>query len=194
VLGSALQQNVYSPEKCVGAGKLETGLSNLQANAMRIARTVIILFSVLCLSQTLLLNAGAQNIYKTVDEQGSVTFTDRPPMNGAVPVETVAGLDIQGTDEEELTARITASKEQLAAEDEADQVQRQEQTEEASQLAATEQERSENCTRATRILTKYTNSRRIYRSLENGERDYLNDSDLDAARAEAAQQVDEWCS
>ena len=173
---------------------METGLSNLQTNAIRIARTAIVLFGVLCMSQTLLLNAGAQNIYKTVDEQGSVTFTDRPPERGTIPVETVAGLDIQGTDEEELTARIAASEEQLTADQEADLVRKQEQAEEADQLAASEQERSENCANAKRILTKYTESRRIYRNLEDGERDYLDDSELDSARAEAAQQVDEWCS
>jgi hypothetical protein len=173
---------------------LETGLSNLQTNAIRIARTAIVLFGVLCMSQTLLLNAGAQSIYKTVDEQGYVTFTDRPPEYGTIPVETVVGLDIQGTDDEELTARIAASEEQNTADQEADQVRKQEQAEEADQLAASEQERTENCARAKRILTKYTESRRIYRNLDDGERDYLDDIEKQSAQAEATQQVDEWCS
>ena len=54
--------------------------------------------------------------------------------------------------------------------------------------------RAKNCTIARERLLTYTQSHRLYRPLENGEREYLSDDEIDAARAKAAADVEEWCN
>ena len=80
---------------------------------------------------------------------------------------------------------------------EAQQLRREQDSEQATEakVAAREDEalRTENCQRARDRLETYSNSRRLYRVDENGERYYLNDAELDQERASAADLVKEWC-
>jgi hypothetical protein len=43
-------------------------------------------------------------------------------------------------------------------------------------------------------MEKYDTAHKLYKPLPNGERQYLTDQEMDAARAEARKTVDEWCS
>jgi hypothetical protein len=54
--------------------------------------------------------------------------------------------------------------------------------------------RAKNCTIARERLVKYSQAHRLYRPLENGERAYLTDDEIDDARAKAEADVEEWCS
>ena len=54
-------------------------------------------------------------------------------------------------------------------------------------------ERTKNCQAAQERKTKYEEARRLYRELPNGEREYLKDSEIDAARSQAAADVGTWC-
>lgn len=54
--------------------------------------------------------------------------------------------------------------------------------------------RAKNCTIARERLVKYSQAHRLYRPLENGERAYLSDDEIDDARAKAEADVEEWCS
>lgn len=70
----------------------------------------------------------------------------------------------------------------------------QEQAAEDNALAEKQQQiRAENCDKAKTRLLSYNTARRLYRPLENGEREYLTDDDLDSERMEAQELVDEWC-
>jgi len=65
--------------------------------------------------------------------------------------------------------------------------------EEQTQANKNQQMRTENCSKAKTRLFTYETSRRLYRPLENGEREYLTDEELDSERAAAQKLVNEWC-
>jgi len=42
-------------------------------------------------------------------------------------------------------------------------------------------------------VTKYTEARRLYRDVGDGEREYLSDAEVDAERSDSVRAVNEWC-
>lgn len=62
-------------------------------------------------------------------------------------------------------------------------------------LSATEMraQRQKNCEIARERLDRYTVSRRLFRTNEAGEREYLDEAAVAEARAEAAANVEDWC-
>ena len=56
-----------------------------------------------------------------------------------------------------------------------------------------DQVRSELCKKAQERYKTYVESRRLFRQLPDGRREYLSDEDLMKARIEARQAVDEYC-
>jgi hypothetical protein len=129
-------------------------------------------------------------VYKWVGEDGIPHYTDRPP--AAAEVEQ---LDIRyrRTDRQAVQAQL-ARKAELA------EAARTRETQEA-EVAVTEQaeraevarQRAANCEQAKSRLTRYDTAHRLYRPLPDGERDYLDAAELDAARADARKSVEEWC-
>ncbi|MDJ0927238.1 MAG: DUF4124 domain-containing protein [Gammaproteobacteria bacterium] len=142
--------------------------------------------------QLLLGVAFAQNdvVYKWVDEDGIPQYTDRPPMDvDAQPT----GIKSRRTNPAAVQARVDAQSDSNAARS-------QRRQEEAEDAAAAEDERmanlkqrEENCKQARQQAETYETSRRLYRPLPNGEREYLTDEELDKARADARASVREWC-
>jgi hypothetical protein len=146
---------------------------------------------VLLLTQPFLLDVSAQNVYKTVDEQGNVIYTDRPPLN--VPVETVAGLDISRTNSAGITNQNAESRQQAAADNAAAKIRAGQEAADASEQAELNEKRKANCEEANRRVTKYTEARRLYRDTGDGEREYLDNAEVDAERSDAIRSVSEWC-
>jgi hypothetical protein len=136
--------------------------------------------------------AGAQTaVYKTVDDVGNVAFTDRPPLDK--PAEKLNGLSLSVTD----TAGIDAEQEQ-AAEDEqyqqtAQNIRENQTTEDEAFQTAVADQQNAACRAANARMSKYEKARRLYRERGDGEREYLNDAELDSERADAARAVDELC-
>jgi len=159
--------------------------------AINFAAKVTLTIGVLLALQGQSLSASAQTVYKLVDNEGLVTYTDRPPMTQAV--ETVPGLDIALTDNDFLDS----SAQQQSAAEVADEIRENFENEEAAEralMAAAEREqRAAFCTAANQRLTKYKQAHRIYRTKDSGEREYLNSQELDAERAKAAAEVAQWC-
>jgi hypothetical protein len=65
---------------------------------------------------------------------------------------------------------------------------------EAAENAAAEKQRSDRCDRARARLESYLQARRLYRTDDNGERVYLDDSQSQEARRKAEEQIAEFCS
>jgi hypothetical protein len=131
----------------------------------------------------------AAEVYRTVDADGHVIFTDRPSDNQnaeLIEVETsappapAAGQD-QG-DDDAADDRSGSVNQSLGAE-----VPRPATAEEIAK------ERRANCERAKQIAETYQSARRLYRDLGNDEREYLSSEEIDQARAEADQNVAIWC-
>lgn len=151
-------------------------------------RAIVLLVGILSLGATSL--ACAQAIYKWVDNEGVTNYSVQPPLG--VDFERTS-TRLHETNRQALQTRINTSAERNTAV----RTRRQHENEAAaeSQALAKEQQklRAENCEKAKTRLVKYNTSRRLFRQLEDGEREYLSDDELDQERAGAQQLVNEWC-
>ena len=133
--------------------------------------------------------AVADTVYKWLDTSGQVHYTDRPPEapgarvlgvferdmipeadRSAPPVSQAPGGSSSGFDDEPASRDIVSSVE--------------------SDMAKV---RAEQCKQAQERYKTYIESRRLFRQLPNGEREYLTDEELSQARIEARQAVEEYC-
>lgn len=134
--------------------------------------------------------AAGETVYKWVDARGQVHYTDRPPTQGGARVlgvlERSAGFD-EATDDDQdepsppawagPSTDDTGSSTAAAA-----AVQRD-----------LEAIRGEQCTQAQARYKQYIESQRLFRQTPDGQRQYLSDAELNQARVEAKQAVDEYC-
>ena len=133
--------------------------------------------------------ANASEIYKWTDDDGNVHYTDTPvgessqlvniqsrPTNSKQVAQQTASVQTQQqTSAERKEARADAETERL-------------------QVAAKSQDRAEKCEMYKQRLTRFVQSRRLYKEDENGERVYLDDEETQAAREKTQQQVQEFCN
>lgn len=135
--------------------------------------------------------ANDVTVYRWIDRDGVPHYTDRP-QEGANAAEATE-IRSRRTDPAALQARVDARSDLEAARD----TRRGQAAEDADAAEAerreTEARRSANCDRAREQLETYATARRLYRPLPDGEREYLSDDEMDAARASAQQAVREWC-
>ena len=134
--------------------------------------------------------APANEIYKWTDEEGNVHYEDRP---SGMPTEQRLAINYRRTDSGAVQQRINARNERQAARDEAKSVVAAAE-QEAAENAAAEEERKQACERARGRLETYLQSRRLYRTDENGERVYLDDAQRQEARRKAEEQITQFCS
>ena len=142
----------------------------------------------LILSVAMASAATASEIYKWTDEDGNVHYTDKPLQpssermdivshstdNSAVQAQTQARLDSQAT------AAEAAANEPAGPTPE--------------ELRAEKKQRAEQCTKYRERMTKFVQSRHLYREDESGERTYLDDAEMQKARARVQGQVEEYCN
>ena len=153
---------------------------------MNTAKTLIIL------ALTALLCSGAvlaSEIYKRVDEDGNVHYRDRPsgdPSEVVVPI-TYNRSSASGVQQRKksLVDAEAARREQRAARDEAEKAA----AEKATELAA----RQEQCAAHRAQLETLLQTDRIYREGPDGEREYLNGQQVQAARQRVEKLVAETC-
>lgn len=134
--------------------------------------------------------AAANEIYRWVDADGNVHYEDRP--KGAASEERI-DITYRRTDGGAVNDRIQARLDRQASRDEAKSVAAAAEKEAADNAAAAE-ERQKACERSRARLESYLQSRRLYRTDENGERVYLDDEQRTEARRKAEEQVAEFCS
>ncbi|HUF74378.1 MAG TPA: DUF4124 domain-containing protein [Gammaproteobacteria bacterium] len=134
----------------------------------------------------LVLPLGATaDIYRSVDENGQVVYSDRPSSDAeritvsAAPAfapaaeAAPAGEDEDAEADEDSTVFAEVPREPTPEE-----------------LAA---DRGRNCEYSRQMLESYTTSHRLYRQGPDGEREYLSAEEIDAARARAQSNVAAWC-
>jgi hypothetical protein len=127
--------------------------------------------------------ASAAQVYRYVDANGNVTYSDKPAGQDVemLFIDTSTSTPLPtGSDEadsqEAVTVDNTPEPESVGPTDE--------------EIAA---ERMENCGIARDREARYIAAHRIYRGTEE-EREYLTDAELVEIRAQAAADVDEWCN
>lgn len=145
--------------------------------------------AVTALAITLTAASAIADVYKYTDANGNVQYTDTPQ---TLPAQRL-NVQSQRTDTVALSKRLeeenkrnteNAKARQNTTSQAADQKQ-------AEQLSATD--KAERCAKARERYDKYMNSQRLYEE-SNGERRYLSDVELDAARASAKASMDTLCN
>lgn len=126
----------------------------------------------------------AVEVYRSVAADGTVIYSDRPSGNDAVPV-FVATRRVDAPPAPPAAASRPAQQNTEAAQADA------ETGPTAAQIA---EQRERNCATARDRVERYNMSHRLFRTLPNGDREYLDDAEVDRARAQAAADVETWCS
>ncbi|MFQ5549026.1 MAG: DUF4124 domain-containing protein [Woeseia sp.] len=148
--------------------------------------------TIACLSMLVTLAAGmafAGEIYRWTDEQGNVHYVDRPT---GEPTEERLDISSKPTDPARVQARVQQRHEARAAAAQAAAKEPEGPTEE--ELRAQALERQEKCNTYKARLQKFLTSRRLYKLDDNGERVYLDEGEMLAARERVQSQIEEYCN
>ena len=135
-------------------------------------------------------SASAGQVYKWTDEEGNVHFGDKPVVEDA---ERVA-IQSRRTNSERVQASVQARADAAAkaAEEEAATAAANPGPT-AEELQAQAEERAQKCNTYRERLTRFVQSRRIYREDENGERVYLSEEEMQEARENVENLVQQYC-
>jgi hypothetical protein len=131
--------------------------------------------------------AYGADVYRSTAPDGSVSYSDRP----------------QGADAQfvfSATARTAATRAASPpagassnAAPNAPEASASPTLPEGPPSAKLREQRQKNCETAREVQERYTLSRRLFRTNAAGEREYLDDAAVAAARAKAAADVQDWC-
>jgi hypothetical protein len=136
---------------------------------------------------TVAIPLAAAEVYRSLDAEGNVAYSDRP--EGTNPERVFIATQRPASSPRPAARPAAAATPAAAQQPEVlggeVRVERPPQEIEA--------ERQRNCAVARDRAERYKVSQRLYRTLPNGEREYLSDAELDEARAKADADVANWC-
>ncbi|HXF77832.1 MAG TPA: DUF4124 domain-containing protein [Usitatibacter sp.] len=142
-------------------------------------KRIIVLAIALCLAPL----ASAQ-LYKYVDKDGKTVYTDQPPpdaeakrVGNTSSVPAAAGKSYVERDKELQKGRDKAKEEAKKAD-------------EKSRVAA---DRDDACRQATAQARMYDEGGRFMKTNEQGEKVYLSDDEIEAAKQKSHREADEAC-
>ena len=149
-----------------------------------------------CLLLLALLAAAAQGaeVYRSKAKDGSVTYSDRPENDNSEFVTTVQGPRAAGAQSTAAQrtqrpgapgARPDSSAPEAAAPPAP--------LPPGPTAAELREKRQKNCDIAKEREQRYEVSRRLFKTNDKGEREYLDDKAVAEAKAKAAQDVKDWC-
>ena len=151
-------------------------------NCYRLILTVSI--AVLIASGT----AVASEIYKWTDENGDVHYEDRP--TGNTPMERL-DISSRSTDNTVVQARLDADAEARAAARQVASEAPPEMTK--AEIRAEKEKRQEQCQMYRDRLNSFLRSQRLFKEDDSGERQYLSEVEIMAARSRVEGQIQEYC-
>jgi hypothetical protein len=135
--------------------------------------------------------AQAGDVYKYVDERGVTMYTDKP-IPGAVRVSTGSQRPAEVA-ARSYAAQQSSQNSQLSASNQHIAEQQSDARVAATVAKDLEATRLERCKKARAAYQLSIDSRRMYRELPDGKREYLSDAELAAKRVEAAKDVETIC-
>jgi hypothetical protein len=154
--------------------------------------------------------AGAGQLYKWVDADGKVHYSDQPPPQGsakqqksmptpraAAPSPASPPTDPAAAPAENKQAAAAPSRPKTSAEQEMEFRKRRLEAAEAEakrqQEAQAAKEKQDNCDKAKARVAMLQNGGRITRSAASGEQIYLDDAEIAQELIEARKTADSWC-
>ena len=140
----------------------------------------------------LLIAAGAQagDVYVTKDAKGNPVYTDTPQ---SIPAQKV-NIANSGTDPTVVQKRYSDTMSQYAKDDAQENKAAAKAADSANASATTAEDKAKRCTDARQRYQSLMDSPRLYEEGPNGERRYLDSPEVDAARSNAKQVMDQFCS
>ena len=144
-------------------------------------------------------------IYKWVDKDGTVKYTDTPPPSGAKQLSTISkkvakpASTVDATAKEAITPpqQVNAEKKQdLSPEAQAKRKREIEEIDRKNkaELEAQAKKKQMNCSSARANYQTYSQGGRVYKTNEKGEREYVDEKGLAEGAAQAQRDIQEYCS
>ena len=130
----------------------------------------------------------AGQAYKSVDENGNVTFSQFPPSDNQA-AESIHVKTQKSSSAAQSNKKMESSRQKLlesSVERNTDTVDKKEARKEAERMA-------ENCEKAKQKLRDIQNNGRIYKALEGGERYWYDEKEREGLINEAKEQVKQYC-
>ena len=127
-------------------------------------------------------------IYKWTDENGQTHFSQFPPAKA--PAENIEVNAPKAANSKQATEQLQKMRQQLQEQ----VVDRTTESAEEKQAAEEAQRMAENCKKAKQRLTDLKNNGRIYRTLENGEREWYDEKGRENLIKDAQKDVTKYCS
>lgn len=130
--------------------------------------------------------AAMAQLYKSVDKDGRVIYTDQPPASGNAKTINIP---------RSVTDAPAPSK-SYVAQDKENEKKKKEANEKAAKAgdpAKKAQEDQARCAQAKSAYQMYADGGRIFKSDEKGERVFLSDAEIESARAKSRREMDEAC-
>ena len=154
-------------------------------------RTAVPALFVTALTLACATQAGAAEVFVTKDAQGRPIYTDRPESLPAEKVNVATKrtdvVEVQNRNQQQLQA--TAAKDRAAA----DAAKKAADAKQAQELTAAD--KAKRCQDAREHYQSVMNARRLYEpGASPEERRYLDSAEIDAARADAKQVMEDFCA
>ena len=143
-------------------------------------KTIVLLTCVLAVATL----ASAQ-LYKYVDKNGKTVYTDQPPAEAdpkAMKIAPSPAASAPGKTAVQQDKDLQKGRDKAA-----------ENSKKAQETADRERQQAELCASATMAYNQYSQGGRITKLDEKGEKIFLGDAEIDAARERAKQKMDEVC-
>lgn len=137
-------------------------------------------------------SALASDIYRYTDAEGNIHYVDRPTGEASEQRVAIASKRSSTSQAQARNSEPQNSGAQESAAAVAEEAAAQKQT--RAEKNAEKKERDKKCASYRAKLESMVTSRRLYREDENGEREYLDDAQIEEARSKAQQLVEENCS
>jgi hypothetical protein len=123
------------------------------------------------------------DIWKWVDEDGNIHFGDTPAREHTANAELVTYTHENRSASTSRSARTNAGDSRDSHSEET-----------ASEERERQDAQAYYCNRAKEIYRSYADAPRLYKTKEDGQREYLSDQETAAALADAEAGVAEWCN
>ena len=136
----------------------------------------------------LLTSAHAGQVYKWTDENGQTHFSQFPPAKA--PAENIEVNTPKAANSKQATEQLQKMRQQLQEQ----VVDRTTESAEEKQAAEEAQRMAENCKKAKQRLIDLKNNGRIYKTLENGDREWYDEKGRENLIKDAQKDVTKYCS
>jgi hypothetical protein len=139
--------------------------------------------------------AQGAEVYRSKAKDGSVVYSDRPENDNSEYVTTVQGTRAGAAAQGQRTAPRQGAQAPAGTRpgDPAPQAAAAPAPLTGVTAAELKEQRQKNCDIAKEREQRYELSRRLFKTNQKGEREYLDDKAVAEAKAKAAQDVKDWC-